>query len=139
MRPTLATRKRWTSRPWASSRVWKGGRRTWDGTLRWGMLVRWWRLRGGHVKRSKPAALPPPRQHKHGPNAYVREEAAGGGGLVRSTGRSDELSPRPGSQGRQDADQPLPVTPVRYTRTYMARAIWSGAISFGLVNVPVKL
>jgi DNA end-binding protein Ku len=28
---------------------------------------------------------------------------------------------------------------VRYTTNDMARAIWSGAISFGLVNVPVKL
>jgi DNA end-binding protein Ku len=28
---------------------------------------------------------------------------------------------------------------VRYTKLLMARAIWSGAISFGLVNVPVKL
>ena len=28
---------------------------------------------------------------------------------------------------------------MRYTKRSMARAIWSGAISFGLVNVPVKL
>src|SRR5437588_13086248 len=40
---------------------------------------------------------------------------------------------------QQDGAQPLPANPVRYTRTHMARAIWSGAISFGLVNVPVKL
>jgi DNA end-binding protein Ku len=33
----------------------------------------------------------------------------------------------------------LPVPRVRYTKLLMARAIWSGAISFGLVNVPVKL
>ena len=33
----------------------------------------------------------------------------------------------------------MPVGRVRYTKLVMARAIWSGAISFGLVNVPVKL
>jgi DNA end-binding protein Ku len=33
----------------------------------------------------------------------------------------------------------LLVVCVRYTNLLMARAIWSGAISFGLVNVPVKL
>jgi DNA end-binding protein Ku len=33
----------------------------------------------------------------------------------------------------------LPRTPVRYKNPLMARAIWTGAISFGLVNVPVKL
>jgi DNA end-binding protein Ku len=33
----------------------------------------------------------------------------------------------------------LPIAPVRYTNLEMARAIWTGAISFGLVNVPVKL
>src|ERR1700733_14806770 len=40
---------------------------------------------------------------------------------------------------RQDGRQELPTRPVRYTNVLMARAIWSGAISFGLVNVPVKL
>src|SRR5215472_7473543 len=40
---------------------------------------------------------------------------------------------------RQDAAQHLLATPVRYTRGHMARAIWSGAISFGLVNVPIKM
>ena len=33
----------------------------------------------------------------------------------------------------------MPIAPVRYTNLDMARAIWTGAISFGLVNVPVKL
>jgi DNA end-binding protein Ku len=33
----------------------------------------------------------------------------------------------------------LPDPPVLYTNLLMARAIWTGAISFGLVNVPVKL
>lgn len=40
---------------------------------------------------------------------------------------------------RQYGAQRLIQTDVRYTSLYMARAIWSGAISFGLVNVPVKL
>ena len=33
----------------------------------------------------------------------------------------------------------MPDQPVLYTNLLMARAIWTGAISFGLVNVPVKL
>jgi DNA end-binding protein Ku len=33
----------------------------------------------------------------------------------------------------------LPIRALRYKNPIMPRAIWSGAISFGLVNVPVKL
>src|SRR5689334_7946311 len=39
----------------------------------------------------------------------------------------------------QEDTQRLSHRSVRYTKTLMARAIWTGAISFGLVNVPVKL
>jgi DNA end-binding protein Ku len=42
-------------------------------------------------------------------------------------------------QRRQESGQALPDQPVLYTNLLMARAIWTGAISFGLVNVPVKL
>lgn len=40
---------------------------------------------------------------------------------------------------QQESAHGLPAPAVRYTNLCMARAIWSGAISFGLVNVPVKL
>ncbi len=40
---------------------------------------------------------------------------------------------------RQECDHSLPDQRVVYTNSVMARAIWTGAISFGLVNVPVKL
>ena len=44
-----------------------------------------------------------------------------------------------GRGGRQDRYHPLPERGYGYTNTQVPRAIWSGAISFGLVNVPVKL
>jgi DNA end-binding protein Ku len=53
-------------------------------------------------------------------------------------GRGESLPPST-SEGKQDGDQALPKPVVRYTKTCMPRAIWSGAISFGLVNVPVKM
>jgi DNA end-binding protein Ku len=53
-------------------------------------------------------------------------------------GRGESLPPST-SEGKQDGDQVLPKPAVRYTKTCMPRAIWSGAISFGLVNVPVKM
>src|SRR5450631_1730950 len=40
---------------------------------------------------------------------------------------------------RQECGHGLPTAPPGYTNRLMARAIWTGAISFGLVNVPVKL
>ena len=40
---------------------------------------------------------------------------------------------------RQDAGQTLKSAKCSLYKPDMARAIWSGAISFGLVNVPVKL
>src|ERR1700726_2703626 len=43
------------------------------------------------------------------------------------------------SSGEQDAAQRLLSLRLRYKNLGMPRAIWSGAISFGLVNVPVKL
>ncbi len=44
---------------------------------------------------------------------------------------------RPGAE--QDRARRLLKRAVRYTNPNMPRAIWTGAISFGLVNVPVKL
>src|SRR3954454_9154932 len=44
---------------------------------------------------------------------------------------TDEFQAKPRSQ--------LAETPCSLYKPDMARAIWSGAISFGLVNVPVKL
>src|SRR6266508_2844698 len=60
-------------------------------------------------------------------------------GLRRYATNSQPPSVSPGRRGRQYGRQGLPISSVRYTNVLMARAIWSGAISFGLVNVPVKL
>jgi DNA end-binding protein Ku len=59
--------------------------------------------------------------------------------IVRNTGRGPMPDRNAVAAPRQVLDQRLIATRQAGTTEFMARAIWSGAISFGLVNVPVKL
>ena len=65
----------------------------------------------------------------------LRGAAPGGGGGVRASGRRHAA--RCGRLLSRGLSRGLSARRVRVQS--MARAIWSGAISFGLVNIPVKL
>ena len=60
------------------------------------------------------------------------------GQMNACAGEVCEIRP-PTARPWQDGRQSLPDWATGYRKSFMARAIWTGAISFGLVNVPVKL
>src|SRR5436305_6024639 len=89
--------------------------------------------------RQQSAAIPRVERRRNRDRAERRGSAADRRGRP---GRSRRRGPLPGHVERQPVARRRPALAERATAIYkpcMARAIWSGAISFGLVNVPIKL